>query len=77
MSHHEKSVEPQQWLTIAQAAKAKGVTERTVRNWLGKGVLAYEMRRPNRDTMTIHINRAALESVPLIPQGKHRTARPS
>lgn len=76
MSHPEKSpAEPQQWFTIKQAAKFKGVTERTVRNWLLKGLVVHEMRRPNRDTMTLHIDRASLESVPLIPQGRHRTPR--
>ena len=45
-----------QWLTLAQAAKRKKVTTRTVFNWVKHGVLRGEMRRPEHVPKIMHVD---------------------
>lgn len=61
-----------QWLTLAQAAKRKKVTTRTVFNWVKHGVLQGAMRRPEQVPKIMHVEASALDAVVKVPQGKHR-----
>jgi len=61
-----------QWLTLAQAAKRKKVTTRTVFNWVKHGVLRGEMRRPEHVPKIMHVDAVELDAVVKVPQGKHR-----
>jgi hypothetical protein len=63
------------WLTVVQAAQRKGVTERTVRNWIRDGVLRATLRTPEDIEPVLHVDRDLLDRVPKLAVGVKRGAK--
>ena len=60
-------MDEKEWVSVARAATAKEVTERTIRNWIAAGLIEAEKLGP-------HITRVNLNSLrwtPIEPERQH------